>query len=418
MKTNKSNFFLLKLLILISSFSCISCVSCNDAAARKSTIRYNQSKVPHDKLNVGVWDEYYSKIVVKNGTYSSRDEEENTFDLYVPVDDDGKELVKPKPLIVLMHSGAFIKGNKRNYVITQYARDFSRIGFAVASINYNKIDDFESVLLSSVSKVKGRKEIVIATKDAVEAIIHLKENHNEYGIDPDNVYAMGFSAGGIISSHLAFMDDVEDDEYINDGAIWNRSIDKIVLGKNRNSSPLVKGVISLGGGVMNYEFVDDTDILETPILMIHGGNDGIVPLGKERPFAGYKRNLGIHKEASMSFNLGVSAKGRDDGEVIMDVEKNTSLEIKGYVDASISEGAMETFINLFTSPMCGSKCIEERLSKRNQNCQLVVVRDAPHVFMLNEDGSFNQTYKQTRELIYQFIQRNTRNQFANNRRIR
>ncbi len=134
-------------------FFAFGCTSPNKQPRRISKVRYNQSDVSIERLTDGVWDTYYSKSFVKNGVYSRRDADENLFDLFLPMDDNGSVIPGVKPLIIMLHSGAFLLGNKRNHVISQYARDFSRAGFAVASINYNKMlfNGYSSVMKNGES---------------------------------------------------------------------------------------------------------------------------------------------------------------------------------------------------------------------------------------------------------------------------
>lgn len=60
--------------------------------------------------------------------------------------------------------------------------------------------------------VRGSSEAVFPTQliEASKAIKHIKDNAEEYGIDPENVFAAGFSAGGHLAASLGVLWDKEE----------------------------------------------------------------------------------------------------------------------------------------------------------------------------------------------------------------
>lgn len=99
-------------------------------------------------------------------------------DLYLPNEGQG-----PFPLIVAIHGGAFLVGDKRDSQ-QNAAIEALRHGYAVASINYRFSS--EAIFPAAVEDVKA-------------AIRFLRANAGRYRLDPRRVAAWGDSAGGYLA---------------------------------------------------------------------------------------------------------------------------------------------------------------------------------------------------------------------------
>lgn len=99
--------------------------------------------------------------------------ERQKLDLYLPAE----QSKEPLPLIIWVHGGAWLGGNKNNCP----ARRFARLGYTVASINYR---------LSQHATFPAQIE------DCKAAVRHLRANADKYNIDPNRFGAWGASAGG------------------------------------------------------------------------------------------------------------------------------------------------------------------------------------------------------------------------------
>ena len=105
--------------------------------------------------------------------------EAQTLDLYLP-----DAATSPLPLVVFIHGGAWMAGDKRNEVAASVIPVFLDEGYAVASINY---------------RLSGEAIFPAQLLDVKAAIRWLRANVATYGIDPDRIAALGESAG----AHLA-----------------------------------------------------------------------------------------------------------------------------------------------------------------------------------------------------------------------
>jgi acetyl esterase/lipase len=112
----------------------------------------------------------------------------NVLDLYLAKAD------KPTPLVLSIHGGAFLHGNKSD-VQPSLLDACSKAGITLASIEYRLAD--------------------VATypapfADCARALQYLRFHARDYNLDPKRVASTGGSAGGCISLWLGFHDDMAD----------------------------------------------------------------------------------------------------------------------------------------------------------------------------------------------------------------
>jgi acetyl esterase/lipase len=111
--------------------------------------------------------------------------DETKLDLYLP---DNHELARPA--VMLVHGGSWTGGDK-----DQFFRMGPRLadsGFVAASINYRLVPD--GVFPRNV-------------QDCICALAFLRGHAAEYGIDPDRIAVMGYSAGAQLASLVGIASD-------------------------------------------------------------------------------------------------------------------------------------------------------------------------------------------------------------------
>lgn len=407
--TNDYIFFTVIIFFIITFSSCV--------PERIKNIKYNHTEVKKERLNKGKWGKFRAHLVYNNEPYATYDQvhpERLTFDMYKPYGKENEVL----PLVICIHSGGFLVGDKKNYIINHYCKDIVRTGdFATASINYRIIDNTKFEDLSNLgvffSKAYTRDLLMQSLGDVRSAIKYFIENSSELNIDCSRIYILGFSAGAILANQAIYTDLTEAEEYI-----IAHTLDKIAdnvypeLFEIDNKSAFnykikdnIKGVVSIGGAVLDQKMLgDDMDNIDIPMLYIHGSNDGMVPIGNEEPFQRYSiKDLKIPL-SNFYFDLGV--KSQNDGtleeELVDTTEQIYHVSIE--IGTKLKKEIIKTVIDLFTSPMCGSECIYESTFK-DENSKLIKITGGPHVFMLNDNGLFNRTYTRTRDEIYRFLKK-------------
>jgi len=125
------------------------------------------------------------QVVYHNLPYVTNGHERQKLDLFLPKE--GNNL----PLIIRIHGGAWLAGNKE----MEGPGDYVRRGYAVARINYR---------LSQHAIFPAQIE------DCKAAVRFLRANAQKYNLDPNRFAAWGESAGGHLSALLGTTGDVNE----------------------------------------------------------------------------------------------------------------------------------------------------------------------------------------------------------------
>lgn len=189
-------------------------------------------------------------------------------DVYTP---DGDTLVE-RPLIVFIHGGSFYLGNKDNPTMVDLCETFAKRGYVTASIQYRL-----TTVWNLTDSMHMLQTVMNGISDAKAAIRYFRKdaatNGNVFGVDVDQVYVGGYSAGAIVATNLA---------YINDTTSLPSYLLPIISsigGLEGNSgnpgySSEVKAVVNIAGAVYKTSYIDADDV---PIVSVHATDDATVP---------------------------------------------------------------------------------------------------------------------------------------------
>lgn len=298
-------------------------------------------------------------------------------DLYLPVTPDSLR----RPLVLLIHGGAFYNGDKQALGFPEMGRHFAERGFVVASINY-RLGFWP--FSQSVDRAGYR-----SLQDANAAVRFLVGRADEYGIDTDNIFALGTSAGGITALNLAFMQEEDRPDasrkVAGDGlrrfAHKVRNLAHRVSGKpaeeedpsKEGESDLgaidsinpemdypfhIKGVVNMWGALHNVTMLKHSP--QTAILSIHGDKDKIVPYAYDYPFRG---TLEGFREQIL-------------GSIGVDV-------IRAFVEKLLSGG--KPLHEVMFRPMYGSKAIDDAAKALGMRSDLITRVDGDHALHIAPD---------------------------------
>lgn len=235
-------------------------------------------------------------------TYSEGEDNNDAEKLYValvrPIDD---LQIKKRPLIIGIHGSGFVDScflkpcylKYSEKVLTPY---FTPHGYITASVKYRLASPLEFASLK-VKDEKVRRLSYQATQDLRDAIKFLFDNADKFGIDTENVFLVGTSAGAISSLHAAFLDNDEAPKDLQEkyGRLAERE--------------KIRGVISLSGAINNLDYLDADENI--PLLLIHGNNDGVVPIA-QGTYLRLKHLTPVYGGKAVfdkAKNLGIEARG-------------------------------------------------------------------------------------------------------------
>jgi dienelactone hydrolase len=167
-------------------------------------------------------------------------------DLYQPTGD----TQTLRPALVWVHGGSFSGGDKTNFVPTDVANTFAKLGYVVVSINYR--------LLGSGCVANPTNCTIAALEaqhDAQAAVRWLRSNAATYKIDATRIGIGGESAGAITATLVGL-----------------HSEDPGTSG-NPGFPSTVGGFVSVSGGLPDGLFASSGD---APGVFFHGTADGTV----------------------------------------------------------------------------------------------------------------------------------------------
>ena len=192
-----------------------------------------------------------------------------TMDVYTP--DDGKKALRP--LLVLIHGGAFYNGDKASAGFPEWGRFFAARGYLVASVNYRM-----GFWANPISVERAGYRAVQDVNAAIRFLVHEK---GKYHVDPDRVFVAGTSAGGITALNLAFMHE----NNIPSSARQEGAIDAVNPSLHDRFS--VRAVGNMWGAVHDLSMIGNEN---TAVISFHSSGDPVVPFGTDHPFQGIFMN--------------------------------------------------------------------------------------------------------------------------------
>ncbi len=125
--------------------------------------------------------------VQRDITYCTVGGVELKMNMYFP-----KNTTEPTPLVIYIHGGGWIKGDKTSRVGMTDVPALLEAGFTVASLNYRLGPEYQ---------------FPVMLQDVKCAIRSFRANADQYNIDPNKIGLWGESAGGHLSSMIGLTDE-------------------------------------------------------------------------------------------------------------------------------------------------------------------------------------------------------------------
>ena len=194
-------------------------------------------------------------------------------DIYEPTGD----TLTNRPVIIFIHSGAFFSGYNEADDVVALSIASAKRGYVAVSMNYR-------LGINILSSYSGERAVYRGVQDASAVVRYLREFYQDYGIDYENIFIWGTSAGSFIGLHLAFVEDDERPESTY-GSGEDPDLGCIDCEGNdyiHNSKP--KAVISCWGALVDLDMIDQENNI--PTIMFHGTLDPVVLFNSGYPFTG------------------------------------------------------------------------------------------------------------------------------------
>lgn len=197
-------------------------------------------------------------------------------DIFMPHDD----TVSKRPAIIFLHGGALLVGSRLNDDMVAMCDSFARKGYVTATIDYRlgmgaTVSGFFNI---KVDEINGYRAAYRGMQDTKAAIRFLKHNADSYGIDTTKIFITGSSAGSILALQNIYVDRHE----INEFAFTSPSLEDIDAVGVQGYESKVAAIASLWGAIESPQIIENDS---TPVFLVHGTADNIVPYKKGVPLA-------------------------------------------------------------------------------------------------------------------------------------
>ncbi len=207
-------------------------------------------------------------------------------DVYQPVGD----VATNRALVIVVHGGSFVGGSRTGVDVVPLAQAFAKMGYVTASIEYRLgMTNFPIPTQHTVDSADAGAALMRAVHDARASVRFFRKDAriggNTYGIDTNNIYMVGVSAGALTSLHLAYLDQPSEfPPYIDTTGVTVGSttgepgLHGGIEGQSGNLGypSTVKAIVNICGALGDTTWMHTGDI---PLLSFHGTADGTVPYG-------------------------------------------------------------------------------------------------------------------------------------------
>jgi len=220
--------------------------------------------------------ETISDVLYGSNINSDGDLQELYLDVYHPVADP----LEIRPVVIMAFGGAFIAGSKDFPDMVYLCEEYAKRGFVAVSMQY-RIESNPGSLLIPDAMVKAVMRGAQDGKGVIRYLRQTVEQGNPYGIDPDQVFIGGSSAGAFVAMHAVYMTAEDAGDMPEE---WVSIVDELG-GWEGDSGPsgflsTATAVISAAGAFGQLEFMDEG---EAPIISFHSTDDEVVPYGINYP---------------------------------------------------------------------------------------------------------------------------------------
>ncbi|MBM76969.1 MAG: hypothetical protein CL846_00660 [Crocinitomicaceae bacterium] len=214
--------------------------------------------------------EIFSTVSVSTVNYSDvYTDQYHEMDIYTP---DG-DTATNRPVVLYMHGGSFYAGDKNLTDCVDFCTSYAKRGYVAISANYRLSSN---PIIFALSSEEQYRTVLKAVADIKSAIRYLRKDHangNALGIHPQGIFIGGYSAGAVLSIHLAYIDQISDlpTSPTNVQGLVS-SIGGTLEGDAGNDgySSEISGIISFAGGINDLAWIDAND---EPVVFIHGTAD-------------------------------------------------------------------------------------------------------------------------------------------------
>jgi hypothetical protein len=185
------------------------------------------------------------------------------------------DTMKKRPLVIFIHGGGFQNNSRKGSYSAMVCQGFAKRGFVTATI------DYRLGIENQKSEADYANALYRAQQDGRAAIRFLKKHAAQYGIDTNQVFLTGSSAGSKTAMAIAYMDEFELPAGI-DIQKWGTLEG---TGGSEGFSSKVHGVMNAWGAMIDFNWIKKGD---APLFNTSGIMDKTVAFDSSFGYHGFK----------------------------------------------------------------------------------------------------------------------------------
>lgn len=197
-------------------------------------------------------------------------------DMYLPANPDEKSAM---PCMVVVHGNTPENEGKTAAEIKLFGLDMASRGYVIIAVEYR----------SSNELGPGQKPLTAAIEDIRTSLAWVKDNSAQYRIDPNRIFIAGFSEGATMMLEAVY---------------------------HGNGMKNIMGAVDLWG---KFYYRDPVRKGSPPLLIVHGLNDGFIPVQEAQIVSALLEKAGVKQELELIDTEGhaIPLNGRYGGKDLM-----------------------------------------------------------------------------------------------------
>jgi len=227
-----------------------------------------------------------------------------------------KNLRKAVPVLIFIHGGGWSKGKRSDYL--PYLLDYALKDYVTVTVSY---------------RLSGVANFPAALEDVKCAVRWIRENAEEYLIDPNKIAVIGGSAGGHLAMMLAYTNDDEYTEECPDSISSKVNAVVNIYGPVDLTTPYARER-GESSSFLGYTYKENPEIYKVaspctyvssddpPTLTFHGTIDSLVPVSQADSLHKWLDKAGIpneyHRLKGWPHTMDISKKVNDYCQYYMD----------------------------------------------------------------------------------------------------
>lgn len=284
----------------------------------------------------------------------------NPQNLFLNVYEPSSDTLSQRPVIFVAYGGSFIGGERGD--VDWLCRYYARCGFVAVAIDYRLYD---GALFPLPDSADFTDVVIKAMGDMKAAIRYMREDAataNQFRINPNMVIVSGISAGGILASHVGFVDSTDTFEAFVLAAVQANGGWEGNSSTNYQYSSDVNIVVNYSGALRDEVYIDAND---PPLFSAHDDGDGVVPYA-----GGYASVFNIpiiYVDGSANMHVQADAVGVTNQLIT----RISTGHVSYFNDQTWEDSVRQASLDFMHPLMCGTNTSVTDLDKERQTIQVM-----------------------------------------------